>query len=88
MRKLMLTIESGVAHEHTAATLTLLKLCRSRFSINLISGADFDELDSTIRSICQRDKVVHIFMRQLEQKKTSLLAAYALKTCLKLGKRA
>ena len=32
MRKLVRSIESRDAHERTAATLTLLKLCNSKFS--------------------------------------------------------
>jgi len=69
MDKLVLTIESRDAHERTAATLTLLKLCRNPM----------------IRGFCSQKEVVHTFVRQLERKDTSLLAAYALKACLERG---
>jgi hypothetical protein len=40
MRKLIKTIESRDAHERTTATLTLLKLCNSRFSSSLVYVVD------------------------------------------------
>ena len=43
-----------------------------------------DESDSAIRdSACSRHRILDVFMGQLEQKGTSLLAAYALRVCLK-----
>ncbi|KAI9569163.1 hypothetical protein HD554DRAFT_2093577 [Boletus coccyginus] len=41
------------------------------------------ESDSTILPYFSQNKVLDIFMKQLAQKEKSLLAAYALKTCLK-----
>ena len=40
MRKLVRTIESRDAHERIAATLTLLKLCNSKFSGSLVYVVD------------------------------------------------
>ena len=40
MRKLVKTIESRAAHERTAATLTLLKLCNCKFSSSSVYVAD------------------------------------------------
>ncbi|KAF8552287.1 hypothetical protein OG21DRAFT_153946 [Imleria badia] len=56
--------------QRTIATLTLLKLCNNPI----------------IRDFCSRDKVLDIFIKQLERKETSLLAAYALKTCSRLAR--
>lgn len=41
MRELVLTMKSRDIHERTAATLTLLKLCRSKFSGSLVYLADY-----------------------------------------------
>ena len=40
MHQLVRTIESRDAPERTAATLTLLKLCNSRFSSSLVYAVD------------------------------------------------
>ena len=42
-----------------------------------------DGSDSDIHMACSRLKVLDVFMGQLEQKGTSLLAAYALRVCLR-----
>ena len=46
------------------------------------------ELDPAIRKFCSDNEVLNIFVKQLERKETSLLAAYALKTCLRHGESA
>ncbi|KAG9310463.1 hypothetical protein JVU11DRAFT_9606 [Chiua virens] len=66
MLQLVSTITSRNVHERTQATLTLLKLCR----------------DAMVRGFCTQKNVLDIFVSQLKQKKTSLLAAYALRKCL------
>ncbi|KAG9310483.1 glycoside hydrolase superfamily [Chiua virens] len=66
MLQLVSTITSRNVHERTQATLTLLKLCR----------------DAMVREFCTQKNVLDIFVSQLKQKKTSLLAAYALRKCL------
>ncbi|KAF9227009.1 hypothetical protein BS17DRAFT_441300 [Gyrodon lividus] len=53
--------------ERTAATFTLLKLCE----------------DDTLRKYLFDNKVLDIFINQLQRKDSSLLAAYALTICLK-----
>ena len=83
MGKLVLSIQSRKAHERTAATLTLLKLCGSKFSGIVPVRLTMDELDSAVREACSRYNVLDIFMRQMEHKGTSLLAACALMICWK-----
>lgn len=68
--------------ERTAAILTLLKKrngsSQSKFVFTTLTGSESDW--GTQERI--RNKVFKVFIRQLRQKKTSLLAAYALQTCL------
>ena len=45
-----------------------------------------DELDEAIQDHCPGDKFLETFVKQMTQKGTSLLAAYAFKTCLERGK--
>ena len=83
MSKFALTIQSCKAHERTAASLTLLKLCGSGFSKIGPIHLTTDESDSAVQEACLRYNVLDIFMRQMEHKGTSLLAAYALMICWK-----
>ena len=83
MSQLVLSIQSGKAHERTAVTLTLLKLCGSEFPKIAPIHLTTDQSDSAIREACSRYNVLDIFMRQMEHKGTSLLAAYALMICWK-----
>ncbi|KAG9313677.1 hypothetical protein JVU11DRAFT_6022 [Chiua virens] len=66
IRELLSTVQSRNVRERMAATFTLLKLCRN----------------AMVREFCTRNDVLDIFVKQLERKKTSLLAAYALRKCL------
>ena len=85
MGKLVSSIQSGKAHERTAATLTLLKLCGSEFSGIVPVHLTMDEPDSAVREACPDYNILDIFMRQMEHKGTSLLAAYALMICWQHG---
>ncbi|KAN0094937.1 Uncharacterized alpha/beta hydrolase domain (DUF2235) domain containing protein [Tylopilus felleus] len=67
MHRLVSTVDALNSRQRIAATLTLLKLSNN----------------STVRGYCLRNEVLDVFMRQLERRKTSLLAAYALMACLR-----
>ena len=83
MDKLVLSIQSRKAHGRATATLTLLKLCRCEFSEIAPNHLTMDESDPAVQEACSRHNILDVFMGQLEQKGTSLLAAYALRVCLK-----
>ena len=79
----MLSIQLGKAHEYTAVTLTLFKLCRSEFLKIVPIHLTMDQSDSAIWEACSHYNVLDIFMCQMEHKETSLLAAYVLMICWK-----
>ena len=85
MHKLVRTIELGDAHQHTVAVLTFLKLCKCEFLSTLRYVTDHKSIDPAIRNFCPWEKVLDIFMKQMERTESSLLAVYALKMCLEYG---
>ncbi|KAI9566401.1 hypothetical protein HD554DRAFT_1192385 [Boletus coccyginus] len=69
IQKIILATRSYYTGRRTAATLTFLKLCRY----------------PGVRRHLLNQQALDNFIRQLQRKETSLLAAYALMTCLKYG---